>query len=289
MQRISVPDRLKARTEDIQRPQGLPVATDLDEAAETEEGLALDSKMHKTVAETIPWDKIEKEYHAEIRELLVNKYPEIVSQGFWDTGDTSKTLGKVRLPYAKPGPGYPRVFPLPERSRVLLKDLLNQLLEAGLIRGPVNSNCGAPVFLVPRKDPAKLPRLVVNLIRENMCLLDPPTVVLPSTDKILSKMGTNVYLITQIDLRQGFWHLRVDERDLHKNTIATPFGNYEVMSVLQGWTIGPVLFNAHITRTFFTDPRTGKPCDRLDKNLVLFLDDINVCLLYTSPSPRDRG
>ena len=63
---------------------------------------------------------------------------------------------------------------------------------------------------------------------------------------------------------------------MHKNTIATPFGNYEVFSVLQGWTVGPVLFNGHITRTFFTDPRTGKPCDRLDKNLVLFLDDINV-------------
>ena len=112
MQRISVPDRLKARTEDIQEPQGLPVATDLDEAAETEEGLALDSKMHKTVAETIPWDKIEKEYHAEIRELLVNKYPEIVSQGFWDTGDTSKTC----LLYTSPSPRDKRQSRMPSSA-----------------------------------------------------------------------------------------------------------------------------------------------------------------------------
>jgi len=232
--------------------------------------------MHQTVAESIPWDKIEKEHHGELRKLLVNKYPEIVSTGFWDIGDTSKTLGKVRLPYAKPGPAYPKVFPLPERKRVVLKQLINQMVEAGIARGPVNTNQGAPVFLVDRKDTSKPARMVVALTRENTCLADPPTVVLPSTDKILSKMGSEVYLISQIDLRQGFYHLKIDDRDLHKSTIATPFGNYEILVCLMGWTIGPVLFHTHITRTFFTDPRTGKPCDMLDNYLVLFLDDINI-------------
>ena len=100
----------KGRMERVQVPVGLPEATDLDEAAETEEGIATDNNSNKMVAEAIPWDKIDQEYHGEIRELLVNKYPEIVSLGFWDTGETSKTLGKVHLPFARPGPGYPLCF-----------------------------------------------------------------------------------------------------------------------------------------------------------------------------------
>ena len=41
-------------------------------------------------------------------------------------------------------------------------------------------------------------------------------------------------------------------------------------------TVGPVLFNSHITRTLFTKPHTGKPCNLLDLYIVVFLDDINV-------------
>ena len=273
---VSMPDKLQARMNAVQARVDLAEVTNMDEAEEDAEGLSIDNKKHQTIADCIPWAKIAKEHHGTMRELLVNKYPEIVSTGFWDIGDTSKTMGKVRLPYAKPGPAYPKVFPLPERKRVVLKTLINQMVEAGVARGPVNTNQGAPVFLVDRKDTSKPARMVVALTRENSCLADPPSVVLPSTDKILSKMGSNVYLISQIDLRQGFYHMKIDERDLHKSTIATPFGNYEILVCLMGWAIGPVLFQGHMTRTFFTDPRTGKPCDKLDPFLVLFLDDINI-------------
>ena len=216
-----------------------------------------------------------------MRELFVNKYPRVVSRGFWDIGSTAPTLGKVRLPYARPGPAYPKIFPLPEKKRLILKDLIRQMCENNIARGPVNSSTGAPVFLVDRKDSSKPARMVVALTRENECLADPPVVILPSTDKILSKMANNIYLISQIDLRQGFYHLKVDERDLHKSTIATPFGSYEILVVLMGWTIGPALFNSHISRTLFTDPRTSRPCDMLDPYIVLFLDDINVVTPFT--------
>ena len=74
--------------------------------------------------------------------------------------------------------------------------------------------------------------MVVALTRENDCLADPPTVILPSTDKILSKMGSKIYLLSSLDLRQGFYHLRIAEEDVHKSTVATPFGNYEILCVL---------------------------------------------------------
>ena len=86
--------------------------------------------------------------------------------------------------------------------------------------------------------------------------------------------------MSSLDLRQGFFHLRVAEEDLHKSTIATPFGNYEICCVLMGWAMGPVMFDNHIRRTLFTDPATGKACDALDPFVVLFLDDITVIGYY---------
>ena len=106
------------------------------------------------------------------------------------------------------------------------------MVESGLARGPVNSNQGAPCFLIPRKDPTKPARLIVSLTRENACLVDPPQLVLPSTDKVLSKLGGGIKYFTSIDLRQGFYNLKIAPEDTYKST---------------------------------------------------------VCLLYTSPSPRDRG
>ena len=247
-----------------------------DEIEEDERGLDVDHMTHYAVTDVIPWDDIPKEFHGRVRHLLVEKYPEVVSRHFWDIGSTAPTLGKVRLPYAKPAPAYPKIFPLPERKRLILKNLLDQMVKAGLAKGPVPSNQGAPVFLVDRKDTSKPARMVVALTRENDCLADPPVVILPSTDKILAKMGNNVHLITQIDLRQGFYHLKIDDRDLAKSTVATPFGSYEILVCLMGWTIGPCLFNAHITRSLFTEPRTGRPCNALDRYIVVFLDDINI-------------
>ena len=256
------------------------VQADEDEEEEDDRGPDVGARRHATVQDCLPWDKIDPQYHSQVRELLVDKYPEIVSRSFWDIGDTSKTLGKVNIPYKTDHPPYPKVFPLPEKKRKVLKDWLNQMVEAGLARGPINSNQGAPVFLIERKDPNKPPRMVVALTRENECLADPPTVVLPSTDKILAKMGGGVYLMSSLDLRQGFFHLRVAEEDLHKSTIATPFGNYEICCVLMGWAMGPVMFDNHIRRTLYTDPATGKACDALDPFVVLFLDDITVIGYY---------
>ena len=254
------------------------VGADCLEAADdnADLGFRVKAPEKETVADAIPWKEIDTQYHDKVRELFVERFPQTVSKGFWDIGSTAETLGKIRLPYARPGPAYPRVFPLPEHKRVQLKSILEDMVAAGLARGPVNSNQGAPVFMVDRKDPSKPARMVVALTRENDCLADPPVVILPSTDKILAKMGKDVYLVSQIDLRQGFYHLKIDDRDLHKSTIATVFGNYEILACLNGWTIGPVMFNSHITRTLYTDPRTGAPCNFLDPYIVLFLDDINI-------------
>ena len=44
--------------------------------------------------DSIPWDKINPEYHAIVRHLFVEKYPHLLSRHNYDCGDISKTLGE---------------------------------------------------------------------------------------------------------------------------------------------------------------------------------------------------
>ena len=160
-----------------------------DSIEEDDLGLDLDAKDASCIPDMIPWVDIEPRFHDRVRHLFVEKYPHVVSRGFFDCGDTSNTLGYVKLPYkADKTPPYPKIFPMPEKKRATLRLLLNKMVESGLARGPVNSNQGAPCFLIPRKDPTKPASLIVSLTRENACLVDPPQLVLPSTDKVLSKL-----------------------------------------------------------------------------------------------------
>ncbi|KAL0376286.1 UNVERIFIED_CONTAM: RNA-directed DNA polymerase [Sesamum calycinum] len=97
-----------------------------------------------------------------------------------------------------------------------LKKQLEELLDKGFIR-PSISPWGAPVLFVKKKDGSM--RLCIDYIDKNKYPL-------PRIDDLLDQLkGATVF--SKIDLRSGYWQLRVEEGSIPKTAFRTRYGHYE--------------------------------------------------------------
>ena len=72
-----------------------------------------------------------------------------------------------------------------------------------------------------------------------------------------------------MDLRSGYWQVRIKDTDVPKTAFATRYGLFEWRVVPFGLTNAPSVFMGVMNRLF---------ADLLDQGVVVFLDDI---LIYS--------
>ena len=143
-----------------------------------------------------------------------------------------------------------------------LHSQLNEMLERGFIR-PSKSPYGAPVFFVRKADGSL--RMVCDWRQLNKITVKTQA-CLPSIDDLFDSVRGAKYF-SKLDLKSGYNQVRVEERDIPKTAINTPFGHYEFTVMGFGLTNAPATFMSlmnHIMRPF------------LRKFVVVFLDDILV-------------
>ena len=143
-----------------------------------------------------------------------------------------------------------------------LKIQMEELVRKGFIR-PSTSPWGAPVLFVKKKDGSL--RLCIDYRQLNRVTIR-NQYPLPRIDDLFDQLqGARVF--SKIDLRTGYYQLKIKGIDVPKTAFRTRYGHYEFMVMPFGLTNAPAAFMDLMNRVF-------RPY--LDRFVIVFIDDILV-------------
>ena len=141
-----------------------------------------------------------------------------------------------------------------------LQKRLQELVKAGHIR-PSKSPWAAPVLFTPKKDGGL--RFCVDYRGLNSVTeRDQHPLPIPE-DQFRRLNGSQIF--SKIDLRSGYYQVRIAEEDVPKTAFTTAFGLFEFTVMPFGLTNAPATFMRLMQDVF---------SDYINKFMVVYLDDI---------------
>jgi hypothetical protein len=143
-----------------------------------------------------------------------------------------------------------------------LKRQLDELLQKGYIR-PSSSPWGAPVLFVKKKDGSM--RLCVDYRAPNEVTIK-NKYPLPRIDDLFDQLK-GAKFFSKIDLRSGYYQLKIRPEDVPKTAFVTRYGQYEFTVMPFGLTNAPAYFMNLMNKVFM---------EELDRFVVVFINDILV-------------
>jgi hypothetical protein len=153
-----------------------------------------------------------------------------------------------------------------------LTEHIKELLEKGFIC-PSSSLWGVPVIFVPKKDGTQ--RLCVDYRALNEVTVK-KKYSLPRIDDLFNQLcGACVF--SKVDLRSGYYQLKVRECNIPKNAFISSYDLYEFTVMSFGLTNAPAYFMYMMNKVFM---------EYLDKFVIVFIDDI---LIYSRSEEEHEG
>ena len=112
------------------------------------------------------------------------------------------------------------------------------MLDANIIRRS-RSPWGSPALFVPKKDGSM--RFCINYIKLNK-ITTTDHFPLPRIDEILRRLSNSVYY-SLLDLKNGFWQIKINPNDVPKTAFVLPFGIFEYLKLPFGLKNAPSEFS----------------------------------------------
>jgi hypothetical protein len=147
-----------------------------------------------------------------------------------------------------------------QEHTVAAEKMLKELLAKGFIR-PSRSPWGSPMFLVAKPDGGL--RMVIDYRALNKATVR-NRYPLPRVDELFDQLQGARYF-SKLDLRTGYWQIRMAEEDIAKTAFTSRHGHFEWTVMPMGLTNAPAEFMALMENTFR---------EELNKFVLVFLDDI---------------
>ena len=137
-----------------------------------------------------------------------------------------------------------------------------EMVDSGFIR-PSKSPYGAPILFQKKHDGSL--RLCIDYRALNKLTVKNKYPI-PWIDDLFDQLGKARWF-SKLDLRSGYYQVRVKEEDIEKTACVTRYGSFEYLVMPFGLTNAPATFCALMQRVLH---------DFIDKFMVVYLDDIIV-------------
>src|SRR5207237_5545748 len=145
-----------------------------------------------------------------------------------------------------------------------LKEQIRELLDKGYIK-PSASPWGSPVLFVKKKDGSM--RMCIDYRSLNTVTIK-NKYPLPRIEDLFEQLKEAKFF-SKIDLRLGYYQLKIRPQDTPKTAFVSRYGLYEFLVMSSGLTNAPAYFMNLMNKIFM---------EELDKFVVVFIDDI---LIYS--------
>lgn len=130
---------------------------------------------------------------------------------------------------------------MPIAVQAKLKIKLQELVRNGIIEKSVGLNEWVHhMVIAEKKDEQKSIRICLDPYDLNACIVDDQHYI-PTFDDVTSKLHGMKYF-SVLDLKDGFWHVKLAEESRKYCTFGTPFGNFRYMRMPFGIKTGPKIF-----------------------------------------------
>lgn len=186
-----------------------------------------------------------------------------------DMGPFRIDLKEGTRPFGRYGPR------MTEEDTVVAGRMIEELLAKKFIRRS-RSPWGSPMFLVAKPDGDR--RMVIDFRALNAATTR-NRYPLPRVDELFGQLQGARYF-SKLDLRTGYWQIRVAEEDVAKTAFTSRHGHYEWLVLPMGLTNAPAEFMALMETTFR---------EELNKFVLVFLDDILVYSKTLQEHERQLG
>ena len=228
-----------------------------------EGGLEVPTIIHNTPEEALNVEEFTPEIRPYIKDIFLNKYPNVVALHSLDGGDVSKTLGytTLRLIPGETLPRHRRIYQLSPQDSNYLEELLEQFIRFNYVRrAPVDSTnlhlYGMSTYMVPRKKPTDMARLVIDFSPLTSIIQSPPSVIPDITASLQQLQGKAMF--SSMDLKYAYLALRISEESKSLTTFLTQKGVYQWETIPTGASCSPSFFVDAINRILHYKPVLDK-------------------------------
>lgn len=142
-----------------------------------------------------------------------------------------------RIPLITNQPIFCKPFQTPLKLKTKLQLEIRRLLDNNIIK-PSNSYFASPAF--PILKPNGEVRLVVDYRKLNKQTISESFPFPNLKDQFFGLRGSKIF--SQIDLNQGFYQIRINDKDVHKTAFIVEDGQYEFLRMPFGLKNAPRTF-----------------------------------------------
>ena len=180
---------------------------------------------------------------------LVEKYSDVFSTDGSDVGRANGRRVAIRL--CKEDVVNERNYRTPLKLRHVLRELLDELLKAGVIEKCATTEWNSPCLLVPKKTEGTVTplsaahRLVVDYRKLNN-IIENVVYPMPRISDIISDYhGCSCF--SNVDIRHAYYTIELEQSSRQYTAFSCEFGKYQFKFLPQGLKVSPAIFQDQIS------------------------------------------